>query len=113
MTKKDRIVEVKEDQGELIHRLSTVRGMSGAPIICQDPTGKMSVVGIHVGAMVSRVDGVKRRVNVGRLVTSELVDTLRKAVIALGAEMFQVSSEEKEMPANDSTIAQKIVNILQ
>lgn len=69
MTKKDRIIEVKYDQGELIHQLSTVRGMSGAPIICQDAAGKISLVGIHVGATVSFIDGIKKRVNVARLIT--------------------------------------------
>lgn len=85
MSKKDRILEIREVQGELIHRLSTVRGMSGAPIICEDSTGKMTIVGIHVGAMVSRVDGIKKRVNVGRLMTSELIDTLKKAAVNLNA----------------------------
>ena len=48
----------------------------------------MCVVGIHVGAMVSRVDGVKKRVNVGRLITFELVETLKKAATNLSAVMF-------------------------
>ena len=59
----------RKEKVEIIHRLSTLPGQSGAPLICIDQDNKLSIVGIHVGAVRTKKEGVKVEANVGRLLT--------------------------------------------
>jgi V8-like Glu-specific endopeptidase len=43
------ILDVYEEAGYMVHRISTESGQSGAPVVRTDSNGKMTIVGIHVG----------------------------------------------------------------
>ena len=78
--------------GEIKHKTSTLPGQSGAPIILDD-SGKFKIVGIHKG-------GIKEeQVNGGRIMTSELIATLKAEVSRMGAVRFLVDSQSgKDKP---------------
>jgi V8-like Glu-specific endopeptidase len=46
---KDIIENIDREQGHIYHKISTVKGQSGAPILLTDKTGKMTIIGIHKG----------------------------------------------------------------
>jgi V8-like Glu-specific endopeptidase len=54
-------------------------GQSGAPILLIDKTGKMTIIGIHKGGVNEGSS------NVGRLLTQELIEKLKKQAVKLGA----------------------------
>ena len=60
-----RIIEIQGKKGKVFHKLSTLLGHSGSPILRIDPSRGLSVIGIHKG--VEMLGG--EAVNVGRLVT--------------------------------------------
>jgi len=39
-----------EEAGYIMHRISTEKGQSGAPAIKEDASGKLTIIGIHVGS---------------------------------------------------------------
>jgi len=43
------ILEVKEKEGYILHRISTEEGQSGAAAILEDAAGRLSIAGLHVG----------------------------------------------------------------
>ena len=47
LTRSEVILDVREDKGQIVHRLSTLPGQSGTPLICIDRNSKLSIVGIH------------------------------------------------------------------
>jgi len=50
LTRKGYILDVYDEAGYMVHRISTEPGQSGAPIIKTDSKGRMTIVGIHVGS---------------------------------------------------------------
>jgi len=44
-------LDLYEEAGYMVHRISTEAGQSGAPIIKTDRNGKMTIIGIHVGSL--------------------------------------------------------------
>ena len=50
LTREKYILDVLEEAGYIIHRISTEKGQSGAPVVRVDSKGKMTIVGIHVGS---------------------------------------------------------------
>ena len=90
-----KVKEVLLEKGEIKHKISTLPGQSGAPIILDDQ-GKFKIVGIHKG-------GIKEeQVNGGRIMTSELIATLEAEVSRMGAVRFLVDSQ----PGNNSSQGQ-------
>ena len=64
-----RVRQISEERAEIKHQVSTRPGQSGTSLILND-NGSLKIVGIHKG-------GVKEeQVNVGRIMTSELIATL-------------------------------------
>ena len=74
ITKAGKILNVKKSRGELIHRISSKRGHSGAPIILEDKNKHLKIVGVHFGNKIAHVNGLKMKVNAGRLVTPALIE---------------------------------------
>jgi V8-like Glu-specific endopeptidase len=50
LTKTGFILNVDPKLGYMVHRISTEEGQSGAPVIKTDSTGKIMIVGIHIGS---------------------------------------------------------------
>ena len=83
MTKKRETIdlEFKEQIGKIKYNISTLNGQSGAPIICTDEQKNHYIVGIHKG-------GILYKHNVGRLITPNLIEELKKQAIKLNAQPF-------------------------
>ena len=88
LAKTGQVLEVNSRKAELIHMISTKGGQSGAPIIMEDSQGKLLIVGIHKG-------GVKKSslpvpaANSGRIITPDLIATLKEETEKLGAIPFK------------------------
>ena len=81
-----RFKKVTEEKAEIKHQVSTLPGQSGTSLILND-NGRLKIVGIHKG-------GIKEeQVNVGRIMTSELITTLEAEVKRMGAVSFLVDSQ--------------------
>lgn len=52
----ERIVSIDTKEGVILHKISTVAGQSGAPIILIDQNEKMWIVGVHKGGVKKIVD---------------------------------------------------------
>ena len=50
LTRKGYVLDLLEEAGYIIHRISTEKGQSGAPVIKTDENGKLTAIGIHVGS---------------------------------------------------------------
>ena len=50
LTRKGYVLDLLEEAGYIIHRISTEKGQSGAPVIRTDKKGRQTAVGIHVGS---------------------------------------------------------------
>ena len=50
LTRKGYVLDLLEEAGYIIHRISTEKGQSGAPVIRTDEKGKLTAIGIHVGS---------------------------------------------------------------
>ena len=83
-----RMVGVKGDKGKISHKVSTLGGHSGSPIIKVDQSGGLSIIGVHKGVLESNGE----RVNVGRLVTPELI-----SVLEAGARTMEAGLENQEV----------------
>ena len=49
LTRKGYVLDLLEEAGYIIHRISTEKGQSGAPVIKKDEKDRQTVIGIHVG----------------------------------------------------------------
>jgi len=49
LTRENYVLGIMEEAGYLVHRISTEKGQSGAPVIRINEKGKLIVIGIHVG----------------------------------------------------------------
>ena len=76
-------MEVRKEKGELIHRVSSLKGQSGAPIIKVGQNKELSIIGIHKGRIKDCC------ANSGRLLTPELLEILSIAAKFMGAEPFK------------------------
>ena len=63
---------VKAESAELIHKITTYPGQSGAPVIL-NREGKLSIVGIHKGGVDALIRGKIKKFNSARLITSNLI----------------------------------------
>ena len=75
----------------MIHGISTRVGQSGAPIILKDQGG-LKIVGIHKGGRGKNVNPSRALVateNAGRIVTPELITTLRREADKMKAVPFK------------------------
>ena len=90
--KTGRVRKINKEKAEVQHQVSTLPGQSGTSIILND-NGKPKIVGIHKG-------GVKEeQINIGRVMTSELIATLEAEASRMGAVSFKVDSQPaKEKP---------------
>ena len=51
LTKKGYVLELQEEAGFMVHRISTEEGQSGAPVILKNKNGKLILIGIHNGSL--------------------------------------------------------------
>jgi V8-like Glu-specific endopeptidase len=66
------ITSINSDRREILHKISTEPGHSGAPIILEQEQHTLSIIGVHKG-------GVKDQgLNAGGLITAELIDLLKR-----------------------------------
>jgi V8-like Glu-specific endopeptidase len=74
------------------HEISALPGQSGSPIIEIGADRSFSIVGIHKGAADAVIKGVKgeKTINVGRIITQDLINTLKQEATNHGAYPFQV-----------------------
>ena len=89
LVKSDLIVEIKEKSAELLHKISTLKGQSGCPIVDIDEDSP-SIVGIHKGSAIVTINSQKVTINVGRIITTDLIETLEREAKKKGACMFRV-----------------------
>lgn len=82
-----KVDKVFKTRPEIRYRISTFPGQSGAPIVLKD-SGRFRIVGIHKGAIPNKKD-----LNAGRVITAELVSTLKSEAKRMGARMFLVDSD--------------------
>ena len=68
------------------HQVSTLPGQSGTSIILND-NGNNKIVGIHKGGIQ------EEQINIGRIMTSELIATLEAEASRMGAVGFLVDSQ--------------------
>ena len=69
-------------------------GMSGAPIIKVGSDNKLSIIGIHLGSIQYKENGIAKNGNVGRIITQGLIDVLKRETLNIQAEMFKLYSNE-------------------
>lgn len=89
LTRSKKVVGVDPAKAMITHRISTEEGQSGSPIIEIGPGQSLSIVGIHKGSVKAEVNGVKETVNVGRMITTELIQTLEKEIDKRRPRMFK------------------------
>ena len=49
LTREGYILDILEEAGYIIHRISTEKGQSGSPVIRNDKNGKQIIVALHAG----------------------------------------------------------------
>ena len=79
---------MRKEKGELIHRVSSLKGQSGAPIIKVEQNKELSIIGIHKGGINVKIGHSKTTANSGRLLTPELLEILSIGAKLMGAEPF-------------------------
>ena len=84
--KTGRVRKVNKEKAEVQHQVSTLPGQSGTSIILND-NGKNKIVGIHKGGIQ------EEQINIGRIMTSELIATLEAEASRMGAVGFLVDSQ--------------------
>ena len=84
-----KVEKIVKKRSELQYRISTLPGQSGAPIIMRD-NDSLKIVGIHKGGVIEGY------LNGGRVMTSELITTLKSEVKRMGATMFLVDPGQFE-----------------
>ena len=89
-------VKIRKEKEELLFQNPTLPGMSGTPIIKVSSDSKLSIVGIHLGSLQYKENGVAKKGNVGRIITQDLVDVMKRETLNFQAEMFRVHSEEEK-----------------
>ena len=81
MAERGRVVEIQGKEGNIFHKVSTLGGHSGSPILRIDQSGGLSIIGIHKGG-----DRLGAEIaNVGRLVTPELIGVLEAGARSMEA----------------------------
>ena len=88
VVRQGRITEIQAKKGKIFHKLSTIGGHSGSPILRIEQNGGLSVIGIHKGAEMLGGE----EVNVGRLITPELI-----SVLEAGARAMEAGLENQEV----------------
>ena len=83
-TKAGRVVRVERERAELLHRVSSLPGQSGAAIILEGSSDRR-IVGVHKGGVEREVDGRKEQVNWGRAMTAELIAALELEARRMGS----------------------------
>jgi V8-like Glu-specific endopeptidase len=58
LTKSAKILEIKEEEAAFLHKISTLPGQSGCPII-EIVGDAYSIVGIHKGSVTVTINGQK------------------------------------------------------
>ena len=86
IAKTGRVKRVNKEKAEVQHQVSTRPGQSGTSIILNDD-GKNKIVGIHKGGIQ------EQQINIGRIMTSELIATLEAEAARMGAVSFLVDSQ--------------------
>ena len=82
---------MRKDGKEILHRISTDKGQSGAPIIAEEK-GQLKLIGIHKGGVTTVLDGKQQLINSGRLITPDITKTLEAEIKRLGGKMFLMAS---------------------
>ena len=75
---------MERERAELLHRVSSLPGQSGAAIILEG-SGDRRIVGVHKGGVEREVDGRKEQVNWGRVMTAELIAALELEARRMGS----------------------------
>jgi hypothetical protein len=101
---KDRIEEINEEKGQIVHKISTVKGQSGSPILLTDSSGKTTIIGIHKGGVQKKINDKKVLINVGRLVTQGLLDKLSRIARKLKALPFRKPEESSPTKKKEVSI---------
>ena len=81
-----RVRQISEERAEIKHQISTRPGQSGTSLILND-NGSLKIVGIHKGGIQ------EQQINIGRIMTSELIATLEAEAARMGAVSFLVDSQ--------------------
>ena len=86
------VLDFIEGQKALVHRISTLPGQSGAPIVLEDSRQNLAIIGIHKGGR--RLEGdLRPSVNAGRIISLDLIAILRKEVDKMQALPFLTEHE--------------------
>jgi V8-like Glu-specific endopeptidase len=88
-TRRGGVFGLGENEDEIFHKMTTLPGQSGCPIIEIGPKRSLTIVGIHKGGRNAEIQGQKVKVNIGRLITSQLIATLEQKVKGK-AQMFKI-----------------------
>ena len=88
ITLNGRVLEVRKDRAELIHRVSSLHGQSGSPLIEVGEKDEPSIIGIHKGGVNTKINGSMCKANSGKLLTPELLEILKTGAKLMGAEPF-------------------------
>ena len=78
---------ISEEKAQILHQISTLPGQGGCPIIDVE---ELSIVAIQKGGVYTTVSDKKVHMNVGRLITKELIEILTIVAKKSGAQMFRV-----------------------
>lgn len=83
----------RKDKKDIIYKLSTFAGQSGAPLLLIGKDGSFKIIGVHKG-------GVKlpdeQLFNASRHITPELLEELKEETKKLGAIPFWKSEERSK-----------------
>ena len=100
------------DRGEVLHKISTLPGHSGSPILwVQDSKlEKLTIVGIHKGDIITQLNGSLVQINAGKLLTEEVMVELREEAVKMGAEKFLIEVKQcpTDMQMNNKDLILKI-----
>lgn len=70
-------MELDQKKARITHEISTEEGQSGCPIIEVGPNQTFSIVGIHKGSVKAKVGEEEKTLNVARIMTKDLIETLK------------------------------------
>ncbi len=87
LTQSQKVHVISEEKAQILHQISTLPGQAGCPIIDVE---ELSIVAIHKGGVPTTVSDKKVHMNVGRIITKELIEILTIVAKKSGAQMFRV-----------------------
>jgi len=113
LTRTGYILDLYDEAGYMVHRISTEAGQSGAPVIKTDSKGKMTIVGVHVGTPDEEITKYQddfpdlKKVNITKLTSKFMIKRLTAFAQKLNGEMFTVSEESNNMTKPKDVIDNK------